>query len=82
MPFYEGVLSGTGAWGKGCWDVCLGHETWGHDAWDVGTSTWGDVGHRDVGRWGREISDAGTSRLETRDWGRREVRNKRNHFLL
>ena len=43
----------------------------------MGTQGLGEVGTR-----GREIRDVASSRSWTRDQGRGEVRNKRNHFLL
>ena len=69
--------SGTGMWGQGRWDACLGRE-----AWDVGMHVWGDMRHGDAGTWGREIGDVASSRLGTQDRRPGEVRNKRNHFLL
>ena len=55
---------GTGAWGRGRRDACLGRGTRGREAWDVGTRVWesrwdvGTWGRGDAGEWGR--GDAGT----------------------
>ena len=54
----------------------------GMHVWDTGLGTQG-LGRGDMGLWGRgDVGTRGHGDSGTRDRGCREVRNKRNHFLL
>ena len=69
--FWAVTKRGTGTWGRGRRDACLGRGTRGREAWDVGTRVWGDVGTPGGGDAGtRERGDSGTRGHKIGDAGR------------